>query len=78
MFKYTKTSHKLTFSMEMLAYRSPEFRASAAKCLRLAAYTTDSSTRAALLQMAQRYIELAGDKPSEAQRGDALLPEDKS
>jgi hypothetical protein len=52
-----------------------EFRASAAKCLRLAAYTTDSGTRTALLSMAQRYLELAGDRSSGTIWGDALLPE---
>ena len=61
--------------MEMLDDHSREFRASAAKCLRLAAYTTDSGTRTALLSMAQRYMELAGDRSSGAIWGDALLPE---
>jgi hypothetical protein len=54
--------------------RSLEARASAAECLRLAAVATDAGSRAALLLMAQKWMEHA-DARSGALRSDALLPE---
>jgi hypothetical protein len=43
--------------------RGGEFRAAAAQCLALAQTTTDPSTRAALINMAQRFYERA-NRPS--------------
>jgi hypothetical protein len=40
--------------------RSVDSRASAAECLRLAATTTNPSSRASLLMMAQNWMEKAG------------------
>jgi hypothetical protein len=45
--------------------RSDEFRAAASECLRLARLTSDESTRASLLVMAQRWFELANGPPSQ-------------
>jgi hypothetical protein len=77
MSKYTKASQSLTLKlgMEMPGDHSLEYRASAGACLRLAANATNSGTRTALLMMAQRYMELAGDRSSGALWGDALLPQ---
>jgi hypothetical protein len=62
--------------MEMPDDHSLGNRASAGACLRLATTATNSGTRTALLMMAQRYMELAGDRSSGAAlQGDALLPE---
>ena len=61
--------------MEMPGDHSLEYRESAGACLRLAANATNSGTRTALLMMAQRYMELAGDRSSGAFWGDALLPQ---
>ncbi len=52
-----------------------EPRASAAECLRLARQEQiDPGSRAALLTMAQRWMEWAG-KRTKNLRGDALLPD---
>ena len=52
--------------------RSAEFRASAADCLKLASRAGDPSIRAALLAMAQRWLDLA-DEPLGARRFQSLL-----
>jgi hypothetical protein len=39
-----------------------ELRRAAAECLDLARHTTDANTRAALLAMAQKWLELASDQ----------------
>ena len=77
MSKYTKRPklNAPTLGMEMPGDHSLEYRASAGACLRLAANATNSGTRTALLMMAQRYMELAGDRSSGASWGDALLPQ---
>ena len=54
-----------------------EYRASAAGCLKLAAKATNAGTRTVLLRMAQRYMELAGDRSAGSLRGDALLPDQR-
>jgi hypothetical protein len=52
--------------------RYSEFRASAAECLLLATSVTDQRTRAALLAMAQRWLDLA-EEPLGARRMDMAL-----
>ena len=53
-------------------------RATAAECLRLAAQQrTDPGSRAALLTMAQRWMEWASNR-GKNMRGDALLPDTDS
>ena len=49
-------------------------KARAAECLRLATRQTDPGSRAALLTMAQRWLEWAS-KQGKNLRGDALLPD---
>jgi hypothetical protein len=45
--------------------RSDEFRVAASECLRLARLTSDESTRASLLVMAQKWFDLASGRPSQ-------------
>jgi len=45
--------------------RSEEFRKAASECLYLARTTSDQSTRASLLTMAQKWFELANGPPSQ-------------
>jgi hypothetical protein len=46
--------------------RSDEFRKAAVDCLQLARVTSDHSTRAALLMMAQKWFDLANGPRSQA------------
>jgi hypothetical protein len=46
--------------------RSDEFRAAASECLRLARTTSDESTRASLLVMAQKWFDLANGSPRQS------------
>ena len=45
--------------------RSDEFRVAASECLRLTRLTSDESTRASLLVMAQKWFDLANGPPSQ-------------
>jgi hypothetical protein len=45
--------------------RSDEFRVAASECLRLARLTSDGSTRASLLVMAQKWFDLANGPPGQ-------------
>jgi hypothetical protein len=46
--------------------RSDEFRAAASECLRLARTTSDESIRASLLDMAQKWFDLANGSPRQS------------
>ena len=54
--------------------RAEEFRKAAAECVELARNTSDASTRAMLLSMAQRWCERANDSGGDI-RFDSILRE---
>jgi hypothetical protein len=53
-----------------MADRGNEFRAAAAQCLALAQSTTDPTTRAALIGMAQRFHDRANRPPVDLKKGE--------
>jgi hypothetical protein len=63
------------WEIEMPDDPSLESRASAAECLRLAASTTNPTSRAALLLLAQKWMEKANKLAGRNLGPDALLPD---
>ena len=58
--------------MEPDGDKASSYRSAAAACLRLARETTDQNTQAALLAMAQKWVEMAGQEFGQRRFHDAL------